>query len=944
MAVNLVGPDGKEYTLPDDARLQEAIAAGYRPLGEEGRTFGESLTGLGTDLREGVVTAAEGVLRGGTAGLSDPLLKAAGYTGATPEAEAFNLGEMNRRKEEMPIVAGASELTGIIASPLSKISAGVAGGLGATTAVGRIGTGIVGGAVEGGLFGAGNAISEATLGNSDLTAEKLIAGAGLGMALGGVGGGFGHALDEGIKLAGPMVSKGLLGLSPRLKEFADQRWLKAAGGIQGDIKKIPEGERLAVADVLRRASNKIGGIDDELVGAELEASAGRALKAAGLDDLALLLKPGIDREAAIEALESGFRGANAKKLAVLDAAESAGAGMNLDVLAKRLDDFEGGLSPIKLEAVSGDLAAARRALRKYGWVPPEAPPRAGTVALPRAGETLVGDLDAFGKPLVSARRTIVGDVDEFGKPIAGAQTGALTMAAPKSKQGAFRALDEFRQDMQGKAKWESDQWGADLKRQLAGIVRDEVDSQLAPQVGQKLAKDFLDAKAALGAMAEAEKALRKKSATAADAIQAAASRAPAAERDVEAFVAANRAAGLLKGGRDRELNRFISPSDYGVGIAGALLAGGPGAALAGVPAAIAHKLVREHGAGAVAKLADAISRNPSLKLAAVSFAQKVPSVSTHFGEYGPPLALAIGQSPAVGLAHHIINAEANPDYAEKAAAAGFLSETPEEVGHVASKTAGLLGIAAALKGTDDAIDAGIRKVFRGRGEASTPNVTGSQDFGTRRMRRSEGGHERRMNEVAELAANPEALLERVTKNLGATGDAAPGVAAAATAVAHRAVTYLASQIQKPPKAGPLAREWKFNDTELFIFSKKLEAVEEPLSVLEYAAAGTLTKDQVEAVKVVYPTVYAQMRDKALEAMVSVPGKNVPYKARLAIHLLTGVDPDGSVKSTATNQQAMMTEAGRPSEQMARGSGKSDMTLAKDMATPGQRREMEGEDA
>src|SRR5690242_13912060 len=134
----------------------------------------------------------------------------------------------------------------------------------------------------------------------------------------------------------------------------------------------------------------------------------------------------------------------------------------------------------------------------------------------------------------------------------------------------------------------------------------------------------------------------------------------------------------------------------------------------------------------------------------------------------------------------------------------------QEAGHAAAKAVGLVGVAAALKDTDDAIDRGLQKVMKGSGKAKAPDATSTQDFGSKRMRRGGGGHQKRMNEVAELAANPEALLERVTKNLGDIGPNAPGLSAAATNVAHRAVTYLSQQIQKPPKPGPLAHDWKFN--------------------------------------------------------------------------------------------------------------------------------------
>src|SRR5690242_21082871 len=106
---------------------------------------------------------------------------------------------------------------------------------------------------------------------------------------------------------------------------------------------------------------------------------------------------------------------------------------------------------------------------------------------------------------------------------------------------------------------------------------------------------------------------------------------------------------------------------------------------------------------------------------------------------------AIGKSPEVGLATHVVMAQTNPDYRAKAKQAGFLPETMQEAGHAAAKAVGLVGVAAALKDTDDAIDRGLQKVMKGSGKAKAPDATSTQDFGSKRMRRGGGGHQKRID-------------------------------------------------------------------------------------------------------------------------------------------------------------------------------------------------------
>lgn len=934
MAVALIGPDGRKYTLPDDAKLPQALAAGFREAGAEGRTAGEAVRGTLDEAREFAVTGAEGVLRGATAGLSDVALTAGTPTTVDETARAdFNRAEMDRRRRENPITATVSELAGAIRSPLNALQPGVVTSLAPTTALGRVGANIVGGGAVGALYGAGNTLTDAALGSTELTAEKLIAGAGLGALLGGAGGGMGGVLDEGVRTVLPAAMRAAGKALPGLEEFADQRWLKAAGGIQSDIKKIPQGEYRDVANALRSHLNPGGGvlprnIDDAAISAQAEREmvANNILRSGGLEDIAGALKPGMVRDEAMEVLEEGMRVNGERIGAALKAADAAGAKVDYRNFIKRFADFKAALNPAEQDIIGGPIAKAIEYLEQVA-------------------------------------------------------------THPAGKSG-FAALNSLKSTLQKDTNWVAD--GAakfGLKRQLVGILRDEIDAQLLPQMGvvakaaavgddlaraktpgiadtihirapknaplSAEAKEFLAAKRAYGALADAEKTLSKKTSTGTDALGSiidnlGLGQDPLAKR----LRALDHAAGLLKRGHERELgNRFISASDYlvgiGAGVAGAASEGDAEGALKGLALAVGHKLMRERGAGVIAALADKITKSPQLKIAAASFAQKAQTSLPLFGEHAPMLARAIATNPSLALASHMVWAEAHPGYAEKAQAAGFLPETEEEAGAAAGRATGLVGVAAALKRTDDAIGKGIDKVFKGAAGVRRPDTTSTQDFGTKRMRREgPAAHRKRMDEVAELAANPDALLERVTANFSSLADVAPGVSAASTALAHRAVTYLAAQIQKPVKPGPLAQEWKFNDTELFVFSKKLETVEEPLSVLDHAAAGTLTRDQVEALKAVYPTVYAQMRDVALERLSGSP-KGVPYKARMMLGLLTGLDPDGTLgQAVSRNQAAIAAESTKPSEQLgsSRTKGAESLTVAQQYATPQQRREMGSDEA
>lgn len=97
-------------------------------------------------------------------------------------------------------------------------------GLGATEggALARLAHGAAQGAAEGALYGSGQAVSEATLHDEPLTAEKFLAGAGLGAVLGGVAGGGLSAVGSLGRAALSKGSEAAAGLFERFGTSAEK--------------------------------------------------------------------------------------------------------------------------------------------------------------------------------------------------------------------------------------------------------------------------------------------------------------------------------------------------------------------------------------------------------------------------------------------------------------------------------------------------------------------------------------------------------------------------------------------------------------------------------------------------------------------------------------------------------------------------------------------------
>jgi len=413
------------------------------------------------------------------------------------------------------------------------------------------------------------------------------------------------------------------------------------------------------------------------------------------------------------------------------------------------------------------------------------------------------------------------------------------------------------------------------------------------------------------------------------------------------LTALDHADNLVKAGMARRLgNRAISPTDYLAGLGGAALHGSaPGVgSLMSLGSAVAHKFMREEGSRLVAKLADKLADSPAMSALAASFSQKLTQVGPALGDFGAKLGAAAAISPAHALATHMVLAREDPHYAQLAQRAGFSPEDPAQHDASLVKARGLAQIAGAATAHEDELDSHVSAVLRGDKSPPSPSA-GGRDFGSGRRRANDtDGHQAHLDEVRELAASPDALLERVSKNMGNMANVAPGVAAAMTGTADKAVKYLAAAGAQPPKAGPLAPDWHHTEAERHAFAQKREVVLDPMAVMRHAAAGTLTSQQMDALRTVYPSLARKISDKVLMAAMNRKAPMTP-RSRFMSSLLTGADIDGSLGvSIARNQAAIHASSAKPSNAgtpagPGAGARAEKVHVASRFATPSQRREM-----
>ncbi|MES2359974.1 MAG: hypothetical protein V4529_16665 [Gemmatimonadota bacterium] len=259
-AVPVISPKGDVGTVPAE-QAADALSSGYS-LTSEHDVRQTELAGKHQGLGEVAKTALEGAASGATFGLSD---LAAAKLGGDETRQA-----MAERKELYPTLRTGSEIAGAIAPVLLSGGSGAAAdvaGVAPTSLVAHLGEGVAGatrglvgegatslagrvaqraipmaaqGAAEGAFYGAGQTISESALGDEQLTAEKLLAGA-KGGALAGLLGGAAigtaaevgkYATEKAFKIAGES------GLQDFFKSAADNQTIRALGANARDVRNM----------------------------------------------------------------------------------------------------------------------------------------------------------------------------------------------------------------------------------------------------------------------------------------------------------------------------------------------------------------------------------------------------------------------------------------------------------------------------------------------------------------------------------------------------------------------------------------------------------------------------------------------------------------------------------------------------------------------------------
>jgi hypothetical protein len=151
--------------------------------------------------------------------------------------------------------------------------------------------------------------------------------------------------------------------------------------------------------------------------------------------------------------------------------------------------------------------------------------------------------------------------------------------------------------------------------------------------------------------------------------------------------------------------------------------------------------------------------------------------------------------------------------------------------------------------------------------------------------------------IVESMAEPDKFQEKLDPFFEAISDTgAPETSKAMRVKAATAMKYLFDSLPKAGQPRDMTgnTEHRPSDYEISKFNRKLEAVIDPLVVLNKLKSGNLTKDHADALRTVYPKLYSTMTQRIMNHLATDKPK-LSYQAKSQLSTLLGFPVDSTMK-------------------------------------------------
>lgn len=196
---------------------------------------------------------------------------------------------------------------------------------------------------------------------------------------------------------------------------------------------------------------------------------------------------------------------------------------------------------------------------------------------------------------------------------------------------------------------------------------------------------------------------------------------------------------------------------------------------------------------------------------------------------------------------------------------------------------------------DMGIANGVQHVLTGAGAANLNIPSG-------------GSYKEKTDRIAQLATNPDVIAAHTNSGVDGVSQTLPNISQKISGNIANAAQFLNSQIPKPAGTFPLSEDWEPSRSQIDKFENTFNTVNNPLGVFKDIRSGELNMDQLHALAAVHPALYKEMQDKLTAASTDV-AKKMPNYLKNSVAMFLGKPlTENTYQPVMANNQMVFSQA------------------------------------
>lgn len=190
-----------------------------------------------------------------------------------------------------------------------------------------------------------------------------------------------------------------------------------------------------------------------------------------------------------------------------------------------------------------------------------------------------------------------------------------------------------------------------------------------------------------------------------------------------------------------------------------------------------------------------------------------------------------------------------------------------------------------LKGVISFVNKSKKAIEKAAGTAAHGTKITGTIIGIKEAREN---YKKQYKQTKDMLEDPYKMIEQINESTNGIDRYSPQLRQNIIMKSLNAAAFLAERMPKPENDISVLKQKEYapSDSELMKFQRYLKAVQEPMSVLDELNEGVLTREGVETLEAVYPSLLNKMRTNLLNKAIENPD-NFTYAQRLQMSIFLG---------------------------------------------------------